>query len=490
MRDLIKSVSKFSISIGINFFSSLLRNKILALAIGPIGLGVYSQVMSLSALLSALLPVGTLGLVRYISDYYGSDKKEEIAYIIKHFFIRNLILSVIVSMIVLIFRKSISSILFSGSDFSSLLVILSIIIPLILVLNIIDIYFKSIQEINKYVLFLSVNSLVSLICTIPLIYFMGIEGAILAFLLTVILNIGVGVFILKRNNLLLNFNIKKIVENSVIKKIYQLGVAGLVSLIIQNVTFLFVRSVVADELSLADVGVFQCVYSLSAGYFGIFFTLMGNYSIPKISSLRSDETINHELNSTITFLLILYIPLITFMFFGRTIIIPLLYSSEFTDAKYLLIYQLPAELFRAFSWVMGLWLIPKLKIKKWITFEIVFYSLFSLLSFILISIFDFGLESISISYLISYIIFFLINFINVSKGIAFRLSNRNTRVIVVSVIVLLISFMLSYNYELLSYYLYVPIMIIWGVLVITRDDMLKAKFIISQKVNKNRLSND
>src|SRR5437868_11287103 len=101
MRDLLKSVFKLSIPTALNFITSILRNKILALLTGTIGLGVYSQFMNLSNLANAIFPIGSLGLIKYISYYHEDKKMEEIGYFIKYFFLKNLFYSTAIILILI-----------------------------------------------------------------------------------------------------------------------------------------------------------------------------------------------------------------------------------------------------------------------------------------------------------------------------------------------------------------------------------------------------
>ncbi len=491
MKEILKSISKLSIPTVLNLLLSLVRNKLLALIVGPIGLGIFSQIGNLSAIAYSILPIGSIGLVRYISNYYEDKRINEISYFIKYFFMRNIFISIIISVIIIVFRDFISNLLFSNSDFSNLLILFSLFIPLNLITSFIDIYLRGIRKINVYVVFMSINSIVSLLCTIPLIYFWGIEGAVIALVVSIIISIINGFAILKKNNLLLDFKTKHVVDKSALSNIYKLGIVTLISMAVQNFTILTIKSIIARKLGLKDVGIFQCVYSISVSYFGIFFALMGTYSIPKVSSFKTLEQINVELNETIKFLLLFYIPIIIFIFITRTFVISVLYSSEFSFAKYLLVFQLPAELFRAFSWVMGLWLIPRLKVKQWIIFELIFYSLFLGSFYILIQYFDSGVKSASISYLFSYFIFLLINYFYTTKNINFKVSDSNLKILLISIPFLLTAYLVSYYFEYIGFFILIPILTGWGLLVIKKNDFIKLKDIIrSNKVKNQIISND
>lgn len=471
MKELIKSLSKLSIPAVLNILSSLLRNKILAIVVGPLGLGIYSQITNLTNLVFATLPIGSLGLLRYTSNYYENNKTEEIAFLFKYFFKRNIIIAIFLAATVVIFRDYISTYLFSNKGYSNYLLLLSGVIPINIISSFIDIYLRGIRKMNIYVLFLSLGSVLSLIVTIPLILIYGIFGIVLSIVLTVIANVSVGFLIIKKYNLFLNFKSKSKLDKTVISSIYKFGIASIISLVLQNVVILIIKSVVALKLALQEVGLFQSIYSISTGYFGIFFTLVSTYSIPKLSAYNSRDDINNEINTTIKFLILTYTPIIISLYVFRSVLMPLLYSSDFDQAKILLVYQLPGEFFKAFSWVMGLWLVPTVRIKQWITFEIVYYFFYLSFFFLLIDYFKIGLKSTSISYLMSYIIFFILNYIYFYRNNNFKFTKDNIKIVLYSCIFITLSFSVSYFYEIEFYYYFIPLFIIWVLLSYKKEDV-------------------
>jgi PST family polysaccharide transporter len=484
LKELIKSVSKLSIPTGLNFFSSILRNKIIALVTGPIGLGIYSQFINLSILTTAILPVGSLGLMTYISRYYEDKRLDEISSMVKYFFKRNLLISFIIVFSLLILRNYFSTLIFASPNLSPLLILFSFTIPLNLILNFVDIYLRGIRMINKYALFLSINSLIFTLVSVPLVYFWGINGAIAAMVLSTIISLLTSFLLLKKNNLILKFGKNTLVEKTAINNIYFLGLGALVTLAAQQVTMLAIKSTLASELGLGKVGEFQCVYSISAGYFGVFFSLIATYSIPKVSALKDRIMIIDELNSTLKFLVIIFTPLIILMFSMRTLVIQILYSSEFLNAKELLIYQLPAEFVRALSWVTGLWLIPGLKIKQWIIFDSIFYFLFFILFYILLMYFGLGIKAASISYLVSYLTLFTMYFLYSVRIINFKFNKGNLKLLFLSIIFLLLGFSISFINEYIGFYFILPILLGWTVVVFQKDDIEKIKAIIQNKFLK------
>jgi len=350
--------------------------------------------------------------------------------------------------------------------------------------NYIDAYFKGLRRINKYVLFIAISSFINILVNVPLIYFLGIYGAVLSFVFLSILNTSIGIMILKRIKLIPNLKKTIKVERNVISNIYKVGLGSVLALVMQQLTFLFVRSNIAGELSLASVGIFQSVYAISINYFGIFFVLLATYSIPKFSTFKTKHENNQELNTTLKFLLILYTPLILTIFVFRTFVITILYSEEFLIAKDLLVYQLSGDFFRALSWLFGLWLLPNLKIKQWILFDFVFYVLFYSLFYIFLNYSTFGIKSVSIAYLIAYISHFIINFLYTKFSIDFKYMNKNLKNLFISSIVLALALFVSEYNEIYGYIIIIPLIVVWTFFVIKKRDFLNLKEILLSKLKK------
>lgn len=485
MHDILKSISKLSIPTAISFVNSFVKNKLLAIIVGPAGLGIYSQLMTLSTLFTSVFPFGSMGIVKYVSSYFHDARYREINSLLTYFIKRNLIYSFICVLLLLFFYGKISDLLFADSSYGNLLFLFSIFIPLSLVLNFIDIYFRGIRQINKYVLFLSLNSISSVVISVPLIIYLGLEGAVLSLILSAFVNFLIGLIILKRERLLPNLRDSQPTEKLTVYNVYKLGFAAVTTMLAQQISFLLIKSLIASRLGLSSVGMFQCVFSISYGYFGIFYSLLITYSLPKVSTFKHITEINKELNNTFKFLLLLFTPLILTIFTTRTLVIKILFTSEFLNAKNLLILQLPAEFVRAISWVFGLWLIPNLKIKQWVAFDLIYYFLFFILFYVMEEWFGMGLEAASIAYLSAYVVFCLINLIYTMYSIKFRFEKINLKIFVFSVFLIFLSFFISYINENLGFYALFPVLISWLLIVFKKEDLTKLKILLKLKVPKN-----
>jgi len=462
--------------------TSILRNKILAIYIGAAGLGVYSQIVNLYMLFNAIFPIGSIGITRYTSNYIANNKTNELDSLLKNIFLKNFVYSVILSLIFIALSGYISFWLFDNNEYNDLLIIFAFSVPASLFYNLTDAYFKGLRKINIYIVFLIINSIVNLSINISFIYLYGVLGAVLSFIITALLNSLVGFYLLKKENLLPRFNLSISHNVSEESKIYRIGLSSVLILAIQQITFLIVKSNIANELSLHDVGLFQSMYAISVSYFGIFFAILSTYSFPKISSLKNKNEIIAELNNTIRFLIVVYSPILIIVLVFRQFVIQLLFSNEFLIIKDILMFQLIGDFFRAYSWVFGLWLLPTLKVKQWMMFDILFYLLFYVFFTMGLYVFHWDLSSVAIAYMAAYFIHLFVNFLYTKKSLSFNFQKGNLKQIIYSSLVVLVIFVVSMNNEEVGFYIVIPCLLIWGYLTISKNDINNIKSLINSKI--------
>ena len=348
----------------------------MALVVGVTGVGIYSQVINISNLMAVLIPIGSLGITRYISEFYEDKKTAQISLLLRKILTINIPVVFIISILLIVFSRTFSQLLYSDNSYWLLITMYAVSIPLGLISSLIDIYLKSVRIVSLYVKFVAIGSITSLIVFIPLVYYYKIEGASSSFIFTYLVSIIVGLLILKKNRILPNLKVSEQLDPDVLKKIYRTGFIMIVIYMFQQLSNIVIRSLIAKSLSLHELGIYQSVYAISNNYFALFFTIIYTYSFPKFSTFKTNEEIIQETNETLKFLVLVYTPLVIIFFVFRMFFIRLLYSSEFLFAKELLFYQLLGDFLKMLSWVFAIWLIPNFKLKAWALFDIIFFQKF------------------------------------------------------------------------------------------------------------------
>lgn len=439
--------------------------------------------MNVSSLVSSIFPIGAIGLTTYISKYHGLEngKVEGLIY----YFIRlNFIVIIIGVILTLPFIDKISFLLFNNNNFDLYLFILLCTIPLSLIFSFTELYLKGIRRINIYVLLTSLISIISLIVFIPAVLLYNFEGALVSIIILPALNSLISIVLLRKIKLFPNFRNRIPVSPELKKDILKIGFSSMFILAITNLIYLFIRTQVILNLGDEQAGIYQAVYSVSNNYFSIIFSIMGVYSIPRLAEISDVKIINIEINNTLKFMLIIFTPMIILFYIFRIYFISILYSNAFISAENLLFYQLIGDFFRVLSWVFGLWLLPALKIKEWFIFDLIFYILFLSIFSILFYFYQKNILMISIAYLISYFLHFLINIFYIIKKLKFKFDKNNLQNLIISFLLIILSFFISRYYLSTGYYIIPFLLIIWSVGVFSKNDMITISNIIKSKINK------
>jgi O-antigen/teichoic acid export membrane protein len=449
-------------------------------------LGVLSQFYNISGLLFSLIPIGTMGLLKYFSLYTSENKPAEANYLFRFFLIINLPLVIIISTFFLIFSGSISYLLFSDPSYSKSIILYSFAVPVGLFASLMDTYFKGIRNTKYYVLYSILNSIFGFIIFLILLLLYKYEGVIISISVSMFFGLIVGSVLLKKIGKLPKLSNVVKVDNEIIKKIIGLGIVMMILSAIQQIALLFVRTTLAIRLGMHDVGIFQSVFGISNNYFAFFIGILGIYSIPLISTHKTKKETVDEINRTLRLLLVIYTPLIILCFVLRYLILITFYSKAFLSAGDILFFQLLGDFIKAISWVFGLWLIPYVKIKYLLIFEIINNFVFISVFYYLLTYKFMGLQSASIGYMSAFIGHFILNLIFLKKGIDFKFAERNLYILVVSFLIIIAVFVLSYYNYMIGYYIVLPSLLVWVILCIQKKDYihLKQLFLDIMKIKK------
>jgi len=469
----------------VNLILSIVRTKILAIVLGTLGFGILSQFYNISGLLFAIIPIGTMGLIKYISEFSSKEEYGKVSYLLKYFALLNTPVVLVISALLIIFPEDFSRFLFSDASYRECFVFYSFAVPLGMLASLTDTYFKGLRNVKLYVIYSVVNSVFGFGIFITLILLYNYIGAIISISLSCLVGILLGYFFLKREKKTLG-KVKSIkVKSDTVKDILKLGLAMMILVGIQQLTFLYVRTTIASNLGLHDVGIFQSVYGISNNYFMLFLGVLGTYSIPLISTHKNSHETVIEINRTLRLLLLVYTPLVTFFFVFRFFFIEVFYSAAFLQAGDLLFFQLLGDFTKAISWVFGLWLIPYLKITFLMVFEIVNNLVFALLFTYLLNNTNMGIQSVSLAYFTAFFVHLVLNLIYLKIGMKYKFMYRNAMSLVISFMSILLVFISSLINIQIGYGIFILVMAVWGLVLIRKNDITQLKGIFYKFLKKS-----
>lgn len=190
---------------------------------------------------------------------------------------------------------------------------------------------KGMRKLPQMAVVESVVAISTLVLTVPVYYFLGVRGIVLA------LALGGWAKVLIHMNVsfrLFRYRVYPF-SSSVLAQGWQLVVRGvpfMLAAVFGSLTTLLLFQYCLNG-SDEEIGLYKSAYSLMVTYTGIVFVAIGNDFFPRLSSVNHDVfRMNHTINQQIDVCVLLITPLLIVFALAMPFLLRLLYSSEFLPA--------------------------------------------------------------------------------------------------------------------------------------------------------------
>lgn len=396
-----------NIHIIIKVIAGIIMNKVISVYLGPSGLALLGQFQNTTGLISSI-GHGSIqtGNVKYISE--NKNDEENLKQITSTSFIVILVLTLIISILTFIFSLKLSELTFYSAEYSFIFKFLSF----SLIFYSLNIYLLSvINGLEKIKLFTLINiilSLVSLISVSILTIYFKLSGALISLVLSQSLVFIICYFIILNkfgNSFFLNIINFKYFKKKITLKLFKFSIATFSSGAIVAITMLIIRYIITSKTSIDSAGIWESGWRILV-YFNMIFAIpFSIFYFPKFSKSIDMDEILKMLYDSIKFNLPLMLALSIIIIVFKNFFIVLLFSEEFLDLSLFLNYIIFAEIFR----ILGIFIhniyLAKTHVFTTILFQIFFFSTFIVFTYLTID--DYGLIGVGVSYLAASILYLL-----------------------------------------------------------------------------------
>lgn len=406
-KEIVKSTGIVGGAQVIKIVVGIVRTKILAVLLGPSGIGVVGMFESIIGLSGTLtnLGIGSSG-VRQIAESNSSNDPIKISRTILSLKRISFITGLLGFVLVLVFSKQISILTFGNLNYSLGISIISI----ILLLNGISTgqlaLLQGLRRIKDLAKAQVLGSVFGAIVSIMIIYYLRERGIPLYMVLIAAFSILTSWWYAKKIELsFISLSIKDFVHEA--KGLLNIGFAFMVAMVLGSANGYITRLLLIDELGIESVGVYTACWTLSSFYVGIILNAMGTDFFPRLTAANKDNlALNKLVNEQTLIGLLFSIPGILFTITLSPVVLNLFYSESFIQGSDLIRWLIASLGFRIISWPLGYMLLAKGLSKIFITAEIVF----NIFSIILIYFFIkfFGLNGIGMAYILNYLFYTII----------------------------------------------------------------------------------
>lgn len=482
----LKSILGMGFASGIQVLVNILKVKIIAVLLGTAGVGVTSFINNI---ITTIIPISSLGMnqgiIKEISN--NIDNKRKIKSIIVTAYLTTIILSICITIFLIIFDKSISILNIDSFD-KKYTYIAMISIPFLTFNQVNIALINGFKKIKILGLANIISSIITLVISVGLTYWYGLDGAVIAIFATAIISSFTYWYLGRSREYRIIKGVTEFYNMALLKILIKYGIVALYTMFLSNMYVLVVRKIIISRIGIDSAGVFQADWALINQYLGLVLSSLGVYLIPTLCSLKDKKEINNELNSTLKIIVLIAMPImLCIIIFGKIVII-FFYSTKFLEAAEILPLFVLGDILKCVAWVIGapMWTIPKLG--KLAVLNTLDFIVITGTTYLFID--KLGLFSIAIGYILMNLVESIFNYIVIKKELNFNFNGYNYKLILISVgiIILSVIFDLCLNNMLLKYIIHVSLFFIWAVLSVRRSDFNMLLYIMT-KGRKGKLKN-
>ena len=417
-RSLIKSMMIIGSAQAVNILISIARMKVLAVLLGPSGVGLLSIYNSLQAMVkqTAGLGMGSSG-VRQIASSRGEEAT--LSRVRRVLFAAHLVQGALAMAAVWLLRVPIATWLFGDTTRATEVGLIGIAILLALLGTAQTALLQGLRQIADLGRVTVLAAFSGTAAGLLAVWLQGESGLIWFILVQPLATVLVALHFTRRLPKPTVARLSVTETWAIWKPMAKLGAAFMLGGLATTATLLVVRGRISQELGLDAAGHFAASWGITMTYVGFLLGAMGADYYPRLTEVIHDHVAAVRLmNDQAQLSLAIGGPVMLSLIGLAPWVITLLYSADFRPAVTLLQWQTVGNVFKLASWAMSFSIVAAgrsgFHIIAQLSFNVIFLSLVLLLLPVL------GLFITGVAFVLGYIFYFLVVFLLAKHLIGFR----------------------------------------------------------------------
>lgn len=403
---LFKVTSTNTLLVVVRMVFSVITQKVLAILIGAEGIAQIGNLKNIFSFFEQFSILGTSnGLVKYISEFKEDKNKLNDLFSTSMVFT---IIAALLSFIILFFwSNSLSNVVFgTGNQYTYVFKILAFIVPFMGINSILNALLNGISEYKIYSKVTIATVVISTILIVFLTLKCNLEGAMLAIILTPLIQFVMALVFLSKS-IKQYIDIKKLaVKLNFKNELLSYSVMSVVVILFINVTDVAVRNLIESNINAKDAGYWTALSSISKTYMQFTAAIFPLYILPKYAKINTTFQFRKEVSIIYKLLLPLITVGLILIYLFRNLVVQLLYTNEFLEMTSLFKWQLLGDLVKFAALVIAYQFLAKRQIWYFVFTELLSVVLFYGFSVYFVKLY--GTEGVVMAHFLRYVIYFLV----------------------------------------------------------------------------------
>lgn len=326
---ILKYTSIFGGVQGLNILVGIVRNKVVAMLLGPEGMGLASLFQTTVNFISQSTNLGvSFSAVRNVSELFNTGDEERITHFIKVVRAWSLLTGLVGMLLCILIGPILSSLTFSWGDHTLHFVLLSPLVALLAVTGGETAILKGARQLKSLAVIQVYSVLLTLVITFPIYYFFGQSGIV-----PVMVLMGVTTLLLTIRRSYSLYPLRLTGAKGILGEgmgMVRLGIVFTLAGILGSGAEFIIRTYLNNVADLKTVGLYNTGYILTMTYAGLIFSAMETDFFPRLSAVNSQwQNCNEIINKQIEVSLLLISPMLVAAQFAIPYVIPILFTNQF-----------------------------------------------------------------------------------------------------------------------------------------------------------------
>lgn len=421
-RSIFKATSLFG---GVQVYQILIqiiKSKFVAVLLGPVGVGIMGLYQSGLQLIQQLSSMGlSQSAVRDVSEANGSNDMQRIAKTVT--VVRKLvwITGLLGLVLVVCFSPLLSKASFGNYDYTIPFIILSVTLLLDQLSAGQKVVLQGMRRLKDLAKCSAFGVTFGLFTSVPLYYWLGIEGIVPTFLLSSVCTLLLSWFYSRKIKIeKVKVTPKQTFEHG--KLMLVMGVSMSLSGILNTAVAYALRGFIQANGGVEQVGLFQAGFIIMTTYVGMVMNAIATDYYPRLAAINKDNQKCREAVSQQGEIGVMILaPMLTICLVFMPFVLKILYSDRFLAANEYISWACLGMMLRLSSWVISFLFVAKAESKLFMINELsanLYYLVFSLIGYK-----TFGLVGLGIAFALEYVVYFVQCYLIVRKRYDFSFSN-------------------------------------------------------------------
>ncbi|WP_319502295.1 oligosaccharide flippase family protein [uncultured Draconibacterium sp.] len=424
----------------IQIIFNIIRNKALAIIVGPAGFGIWSLYKSFIQMATEFSVLGMhKSAVKEIAQ--NSDNQPNRDQVIDVFRLSIIVLSFGIFIISIVYCKSISYYIFESKDHYFGIMVTGLTVFLTNLSNANIATLNGLRELKGLAISQIIGAIIGSLAAILLVLLLGKQGIPLFILMVAIVTAVSTSYFVKRLKLKYSVPTKHSIKKH-LPALLKVGMGFCISAIIASSMTFMSRKFLISFFDLKAVGIYQSCWSISNMYIGMILGAMGVDLMPRLAKvIHDDKKTSIALNEQVEFSILLGSFGIIILLIFSPLVLNFFYSSEFNEGITIIKWQLLGVGLRLLAFPFSYVIMTKEKSFQYIAAQATFWVLDYLLVIVISKYL--GFKYLGINFLIAYLLYYSVTFIFARKLINFKYSKRAIILIVLCFTMIIIAFFIS-----------------------------------------------